>query len=143
MDYVLDTSVISQLAPGRSPDISDFAGWITTNQDSCYLTAMMVTELERGHAKLVRLNHTAKAAARSEWLEAVVSAYGRRVLPFDLEAARLAGRMIEEAVGRGHTPSLPDVLIGATAKRHAMVVLTRNIRDFIALDTQCQDPFET
>ena len=139
--FILDTSVISRLAPGRSQVSGGFAEWIVTHQDRCHLSVMTITELERGIAKLKRLRNVAKAEALATWLDMVLSSYAARVLALDLDASRLAGRMIEDAVGRGHTPSLPDVLLASTAKRYSMVVLTLNLKDFVALDVQCQDPF--
>lgn len=138
--YLLDTSFISQVAPGRDEAGLRFAQWLRANEDSCFLSTLTVTELERGVAKLERLGHSAKARVIGEWVETLLTWYSNKVISLDLSGARLAGRMIETAIARGHTPSLPDVLIAATARRHSYVVLTLNLKDFVALECACENP---
>ena len=141
--YLLDTSFISQVEPGRDDAQRRFAAWLQANQEKCYLSTMTVTELERGVARLERLGHSAKARVIGKWVDEVLAWYGSRVIALDLAGSRLAGRMLESTVSRGHMPSLPDVLIAATARSNSLIVLTLNLEDFVALETQCENPLVT
>jgi predicted nucleic acid-binding protein len=74
------------------------------------------------------------------WFETVLHLYSDRLLAFDLEAARVAGRVSDLARGRGLSPGFADLAIAATARRRGMVVLTRNLRHFDSLDVPAVDP---
>jgi toxin FitB len=56
----------------------------------------------------------------------VLHLYGSRVLPFDVAAARVAGRLSDSARSKG--PGFPDLTIAATASAHHLAVLTGNLR---------------
>ena len=69
--------------------------------------------------------------------------YGDRVLPFDASTAEIAGVLADLARGRGHSPSFADIAIAATARRHGLTILSRNIRHFAPIDIAVADPFQT
>ena len=79
--------------------------------------------------------------ALGDWLELVLHLYGERVLPFDVAAARLAGKLMDKARATGHSPGFADVAIAATAGSHSLTVLTRNLRHFVPLGIPATDPF--
>jgi len=81
-----------------------------------------------------------KAALLKAWFETVLHLYSDRVLSFDLGAARVAGRLSDLARGRGLSLGFADLAIAATARRHGMVVLTRNLRHFVSIDVRAVDP---
>ena len=60
---------------------------------------------------------------------------------FDVIA--LDGEIAERAVSlrRTHHIKLPDAIIWATAQAHAMLLVTRNTRDFAASDTGVRMPY--
>jgi hypothetical protein len=62
-------------------------------------------------------------------------------LAFDTSAARLAGELSDRARGQGHAPGFADIIIAATARQHAMTILSRNIRHFEPLGVPVLDPF--
>ena len=55
---------------------------------------------------------------------------GREVLPFDAEAARIFGQQRRSLRSLGLGIGDMDLLIGATAIRHDLIVLTNNVRHF-------------
>lgn len=113
------------------------------NSDRLFLSAITAAEIEDGIAKARREGANRKAAALSRWLEALLHLYKSRVLPFDVPAARIAGRLSDRARSRGHAPGFPDLAIAATAAAHSLIVLTGNLRHFAALDVPAHDPFAT
>jgi toxin FitB len=108
---------------------------------SLFLSAVSVAEIEDGIAKSRREGARRKSANLAAWLETVLHLYGDRVLAFDASTARIAGAMSDRARGHGHAPGLADVIIAATAQRHGLTVLSRNLRHIEPLGVAVIDPF--
>jgi predicted nucleic acid-binding protein len=108
---------------------------------SLFLSVVTVAEIEEGIAKSRREGATRESADPMAWLEMVLHLYGDRVLAFDAPTARIAGAMSDRARGRGHAPGLADIIVAATAQRHALTVLSRNLRHMEPLGVAVIDPF--
>lgn len=135
MRFILDTNVISALrVPGRQPGVEAWAAAIPVT--NMFVTALSVAEIERG---VVAKEHTdsRQGTLLRRWFEdRVLPAFADRVLPFDLEAARvLATYRVPE-----HAP-LDDALIAAIAQSRSMAVATRNTRHFGPLGIAVVDPW--
>lgn len=137
--YLVDTDVVSVGAPGRSPP-ADLVPWLARNSPKLYISTVSIAEIEAGIAS-VRRRSARKADVLDGWLDGLLRLYLRRVLPFGLPAARLAGRMKDQALAKGHTPAFPDLAIAATAATHGFTVLTRNVRHFAPLEVPLLNPF--
>jgi predicted nucleic acid-binding protein len=92
--------------------------------------------------------YTEKAISIITWMEVMVGATGeveqatRNFLrTFDVVA--LDGEIAERAVNlhRNHHIKLPDAIIWATAQTHAMLLVTRNTKDFKAGDPGVRMPY--
>jgi predicted nucleic acid-binding protein len=140
--YLVDTSIVSALAPGKPPLRNDVASWLRSKTDELFLPAIVLAEIEQGICKLRRQGGTERANALTRWLDELVLFYGRRLLPFDARAARLAGQISDKAAAAGHHPGFADVAIAAIAGQHALVILTRNLRHFAGLGVVYLDPFD-
>jgi toxin FitB len=138
--YLVDTNVLSAAAPSR-PVPSALVEWMDAHSAALFMSAVTVAEIEDGTAKLLREGASRKSADLTAWLETVLHLYGDRILAFDAATARIAGALSDRARGLGHAPGLADVIIAATAKRHGLTVLTRNIRHLEPLDVPVVDPF--
>lgn len=139
--YLVDTNVVSSVAPhGRpSPALAD---WMDAHSSALFLSSVSIAEIAAGIAKLKREGAVRKAAALSDWLEAVLHLHADRVLPFETATALIAGRMSNLARSRGGSPGFADVAIAATAQQHGLVVLTRNERHFELFAVPHLNPFE-
>lgn len=111
------------------------------NSDHLHLSVVTIAEIEDGIAKAAHDGASRKAGLLAEWLGTVLHLYSARILDVDIPTARMAGRLSDLARGRGHAPSLADLLIAATAQSRGYVVLTRNLRHFTPLDVAAHDPF--
>ena len=140
--YLLDTSVLSALAPDRRPPPEALASWLASREDVLFLPAVAVAEVEAGICKLRRAGSTARVDRLSVWLDALLEGYGERMLPLDAASARVAGRLRDAALAAGRHPGFADVAIAAIAVHHGLLVLTRNVRHFATLDVPHADPFE-
>lgn len=139
--YLVDTNIISALAPSKRGHDEDLVEWLDRAGASLFLSVVTAAEVESRIAKAEREGATTKAGRLREWWESVEHLYGQKLLPFDITCARAAGRILDEA--RAHQPGFEDIAIAATAKVHGLTVLTRNLRHFDPLDVRTIDPFES
>ena len=139
--YLVDTNVISAIAPTASVQRVELVAWMDSHSAQLFLSAITIAEIADGIAKLRREDAKRKAADLSAWLQTVLHLYGDRVLPFDSATAEIAGLLSDLARGRGHAPGLADVAIAATAQRHDLTILSRNARHFAPMDVTVIDPF--
>ena len=140
--YLVDTDVISSSSPNR-PHTPDLAAWMDDHAQELFISAVTVTEIEDGIAKLRRTGARRKAEALDAWFETLLHLYGERVLAFDAETARVAGGLSDRARGLGLAPGLADIIIAATARQCTLTLLTRNTRDFRPLGITTLDPFQS
>lgn len=138
--YLVDTDVISAGAPSRLAP-AELVAWMDAHSEMLFLSAVTVTEIEDGIAKLRREGATRKGAALTAWLEAMLHLYERHVIPFDAPTARIAGALSDRARGQGQAPGLADIIIAATALHRGLTILSRNTRHFVPLGVPVIDPF--
>jgi len=141
--YLIDTNVISAAAPTEVQPPAGLIGWMESRSDQLYLSTVTIAEIEDGIAKAEREDASHKADRLSEWLETLLHLYSARVLPLDVSAARLAGRLSDLARGRGLAPGFVDLAIAATAHSRGYIVLTRNLRHFRTIDVPAHNPWES
>ncbi|MBR1169243.1 type II toxin-antitoxin system VapC family toxin [Bradyrhizobium liaoningense] len=138
--YLVDTNIISAVSPNR-PVPAALVEWMDAQSGILYLSVVTIAEVEDGIAKLRREKATRKSKDLAQWLNAVLHLYGDRILPFDMPTARLAGQLSDRARGLGHAPGFADIIIAATARQHALMILSRNVRHFEPLGVPVLDPF--
>ena len=138
--YLVDTNVISAGAPLRLAP-AGLVDWMDAHSTLLFLSAVTVAEIEDGIAKLRREGGARKSTDLTAWLEAVLHLYGDRILTFDTATARIAGALSDRARGQGHAPGFGDIIIAATAQRHSLTILSRNVRHFVPLNVPLIDPF--
>jgi predicted nucleic acid-binding protein len=139
--YLVDTNVISAAAPAR-PVAPALIEWMDAHSASLFLSAVTVAEIEDGIARSRREGATRKSRDLAAWLEAVLHLYGDRVLAFDAATARVAGAMSDRARDLGQAPGFADIIIAATAQRHGLTILSRNLRHFEPFGVGVIDPFK-
>ena len=137
--YILDTNIVSMLDRRRREHAPALIGWLDRNGASLFLSVMTITELEAGVLKLRREGKDERAHEIAGLLTAVLTDFGERVLPIDIETARHVARL---GAGTYQQPvAMPDLIIAATAVRHGLIVLTRNMSEFGRLGVPAIDPF--
>ena len=97
------------------------------------------TELQR---------YTEKAVSIISWMEVMVGAtsdveVATRSFLSSFDVIALDGEIAERAVNlrRKHHIKLPDAIIWTTAQAHAMLLVTRNTKDFSADDPSVRMPY--
>ena len=137
--YLLDTNIVSMLDPRRHAHAPDLIAWLERNGASLFLSVMTIAELDAGALKLRREGKTERADAISGLVTAILAGFQDRVLVMDLDVARHVARLGEFT--HQQPVALPDLIIAATACRHGLTVLTRNMSDFGRLGVSAHDPF--
>ena len=140
--YLLDTNILSIGAPGPREAPPALIDWMDANSDQLFVSTITVAEIHGGIAKMERTGAKAKAQKISEWLELVLHLYRDRVLPFDIEAAQMAGKFLDMARAKGHSSGFADLAIGSIASSRSLTLLTRNMKDFAPLSIDVVNPFE-
>lgn len=138
---MLDTSVVSALAPGREAFVpSPFGQWLQAHHQALFLPSVAIAEMAQGIGKLRRAGGVERADRLDRWLDGLLAAYGDRILPLDAQVARLAGEMSDAAQAQGRHPGFADVAIAAIAQHAGLLLLTRNLKHFQPLGVACADP---
>jgi predicted nucleic acid-binding protein len=140
--FLLDTNVISIASPSGPGAPKTFAAWLRQQEElgTLYLSVVTVHEIEKGIRLLEHKKATARAADIRSWLERLITIFEERILPFDIEAATVAGELEALALSKGHQPGMADAMIAATAKSHDLTIVTRNTKHFAPFGIDISTP---
>jgi len=131
--YLIDTNVVSELRKRRPHPL--VVAWLRGVSDrDLFLSAVTVGELQAG-VEITRRQDKTKAEEIEAWIDQVAGAWN--VLPMDAKVFRHWARLMH---GRSDD-LIEDAMIAATAHVHGLIVVTRNVRDFVALGVPTLDPF--
>ncbi len=136
---ILDTNVVSEpLKPDGDPGVQV---WLDEQiAETLYITSISVAELLLG----IELLPDGK---RKEGLSAalgvlLVTLFGDRGLPFDLQAATMYAARISKARAAGRAISMADGQIAAIAAVHGFTVATRDTLPFVAAGVPVVSPWD-
>jgi toxin FitB len=127
MNFLLDTNVISEPMKAR-PNAGVLAWLAQIDEDSVFLSVVTITELRYG---IERLASGRRRDRLDGWLRKdLISRFGERILPVDLEIADAYGRLVARCESLGRPIEPRDAFIAATAEVHGLSLVTRNASDF-------------
>ena len=138
MRVLLDTCVLSEI---RKPDgnrnvrraVREIA------DDDLYISVIAIGEIAKG---IELLDDGRRKRTLQSWLQTLQRDYAGHLLAVDLEAAHIWGELTATAQKRGRVVSASDGLIAATARRHGLHVMTRNLADFEPTGAMLINPWE-
>jgi len=128
MAWLLDTYILSELRRLKpEPKVLAFIG--DHALDQLYVSAVTLAELRFGIELLSE--GSSRRDELNNWLtHKIRPMFDQRVLPVT-EDIMFRWRIVVEEVRRaGHTFSLPDLIIAATALHHGLTIVTRDRSDF-------------
>ena len=128
--YVLDTNIVSELSPEKSAPNAAIVAWLRRNGTHCYLSAVTLTEIAYGIARLRQRRALAKARRLEAWLDEVVGFHAEHIIAVDADVALRAGVLLAVARAAGAEPDIEDAWIAASAQQRWMTVLTFNDAHF-------------
>jgi predicted nucleic acid-binding protein len=132
--FLIDTVTLSELRR-RERDAKVVKWFERPRAADLFLSVISIGEIERGIARQ-RAVDPAFAGALAAWLDRILTLYGERVVPFDLQSARRWGAL-SAALGNDSA----DLMIAATALEHGLTVVSRNVSDFVPSGAMVIDPF--
>ncbi len=132
--YLLDTNVVSEMR--KQKPHGAVVAWLTDLRDEqVFLSAVTMGELQAG-IELTRRQDPEKATEIERWVDQLEASY--QILPMDTASFREWGRLMH-----GKSDDLvEDGMIAATARKHDLIVATRNEDDFKQLNVQVFNPFK-
>lgn len=132
--YLLDTNIVSELR--RQRPHGAVLAWLESVADQdLHMAAITVGEIQSG-IELTRQSAPERAAEIEAWLDRLLS-----VMPV-LSSAGDTFRIWARLMHRREPELSEDAMIAAVAIQHALVVVTRNVRDFAPFGVRVLNPFE-
>ncbi len=126
MRVLLDTCVLSEL---RKPQADEGVRQAVDElpDDDLFVSVISVGEIAKG---IALLNDGRRKRELQSWLQTLERDYVVRILQVGRETAHIWGELTATARRNGRFISASDGLIAATARRHGLHVMTRNVADF-------------
>jgi len=123
---LLDTCVISELRKAHCHQnvrktIEDCA------DTALFLSVITIGEITKG---IGLLSDGQRKRELQSWLQTLEQHYADRILPIDLDIVHIWGEITASAQQSGQTIAASNGLIAATALRHGLHIMTRNVGDF-------------
>lgn len=137
MRVLVDTCVLSELNK-PVPDLAARQAVEARKEEELFVSVMSIGEIRRGIALLAQGR---KRETLRLWAAEIEGFYADRILSVDLDAARLWAELSVKARNAGRQIGTIDGLIAATALRHGLAVMTRNVRDFEAAGVVIVNPW--
>jgi predicted nucleic acid-binding protein len=106
--------------------------WLEQHESECFWSAVTVGEIEKGIALLPAGRRKNKL---QEAFHTFMLAGEERTLSFDRVVARRWAMLTSASERKGRTLSVLDSMIEATALHWDLSVVTRNISDFVEVNT--------
>ena len=135
--YLLDTNVVSEIVRvAPAPQVRAFLA----EQEELWLSVVALHELEYGLNLLPQGRRREDVGAA---LSRFVEEYADFILPVGHAEAEEAALLRVQARRAGRVLHLAGALIAGTAIVHNLVLATRNVKDFAALDFDVVNPWES
>jgi predicted nucleic acid-binding protein len=134
--WLIDTNIISEVRKGARCHPAVAAWWSRVEDRDLFLSTLTIGEIRKG-VETVRARDPEKARALETWLQAIVQAFGPRILGIDAAVAESWGR-----IAAIRSVPVVDALLAATASMHGLVLVTRNATDVAGLGVRILNPFE-
>ncbi len=134
----MDTNVFSELAKAK-PDAQVIA-WLRDHEPELYLSTTTIGELRRG---IESLPVGKRKAALQSWFTGLCKRMEGRILSCNTGTAHVWGQLAAAWDKKGTTVPSLDSQLAATAHRHNLTMVTRNIADFQNAGVKLFNPFVT
>jgi hypothetical protein len=137
--WLLDTNVLSESR--RPQPEARVVNWLgAAPRDRCFISILTLAEFDKGIETLPAGDP--RRPSLQAFVSRVEAAFAGRILTLDDDAVRTWGRLS----GRyrrdfGGQAPVVDAMIAAQARKHRLIVASRNSRDFTTLECQTFNPW--
>ena len=136
MNWLLDTDVICQ--PAKRHGDARVIQWMQRERDQCFTSAIVIAQL----AYWVRSKEGRWRQDLKDWLRRLIDALGGRILGFNVSVAHVWADQEILLEKEGLRMPVEDGYIAATARRHGLVIVTGNDKDFRRPGLKVFNPFK-
>lgn len=109
------------------------------DEENIFLSVLTLGELKKG---IDKLRASAKKRSLTAWFDQLVLFANDRILPIDHETGVIWGEVTAKCEKKGRPIPAVDGLIAATALRHGLHLMTRNVSDFEPTGVMLVDPWD-
>ena len=137
--YLIDTNVVSELRKQDKANagVKAFFQQVKAQELPVFISVITVGELRRGVEMLRHRGDIQQATILEDWLLKIIDDYADYILSFGELEAQVWGRLRVP-----HYENAIDKQIAATALTHDLILVTRNIDDFVTTGVRLLNPFE-
>ncbi len=138
MNYLLDTCVLSEFTR-RKPE-EKVIRWVESiDEEKLFLSAITIGEIQRG---IERLPDSPRKTELLVWMNNdLIERFTSRILSIDAQTMFVWGSLVARMENSGHPISVMDSLIVATALQNNLIIVTRNVSDFLPSGVQVINPW--
>ncbi|WP_414574576.1 type II toxin-antitoxin system VapC family toxin [Anabaena sp. CCY 9402-a] len=138
MNYILDTNIISQLISPQ-PNQKVIAWLKGLDAKRTFLSVITIGEIRKG---IEKLPESLRKKNIQDWFEnELLVQFEERILLLDLSVILLWGELVGDLEKKGRKLPPLDSLIAATTKYYNYTLVTRNEKDFDAIEIVVFNPF--
>lgn len=137
MSYLVDTNVFSEQAkPKPDPKVVE---WLRLHESELYVSTITIGEIRRG---IERLSDGNRKILLRKWLQSLCECMQGRILNFNVSTSHVWGQLKAAWEKKGVGVSSLDSQIAATASRHSLILVTRDVSDFQGTGIKLLNPFD-
>jgi predicted nucleic acid-binding protein len=138
VNFLLDTNVVSEWVK-PSPDQGVTTWLVEADEDRVFISVVTLAELRHG---VERMPRGIRRSRLNTWLADELRArFESRVLTIDAPTADAWGHVMARGQTLGRPIATMDAFLAATAIRHDLTLVTRNVTDFDYLDVRLINPW--
>ena len=134
--FLLDTNVTSEVRKGSRCDANVAKWYSEVDESELFISSLSIGEIRRGIALVRRRGDLPQANALETWLQMVMQQFSNHVLNVDTAVAETWG-----VLSIIRPIPVIDGLLAATAMKHNLILVTRNVADVEGLGIQILNPF--
>lgn len=137
--YLAGSNVLSELT--RATAAPQVEAFLRQSKDRVFVSVFSIGEIRKGIGSLPASN---RRAALEDWLNSEILPWlGKRILPVTLTIAERWGEVSAPLKAKGRARPVVDAIMAATAFRHDLILVTRNVADHENLGITILNPWES
>jgi predicted nucleic acid-binding protein len=139
MNYLLDTCVLSEFTR-RKPEKKVIRWLDEIDEEKIFVSVITIGEIHHGIERLPESHRKTELLA---WFNnELIGRFGPLILPLDTATMFLWGTLAARMEHSGQPIGVMDSLIIATALQNNLIIVTRNVADFLPCGVQVTNPWE-